>query len=191
MSQSSKMASNVWSLIKFYVTVHSLAPLGRGDLNTKIFLCVIFVSFVPLWLIFLMWYRVFGSNDSPIQPAALLAYVGVPGHFRGDDEGWFRVDLVLDPDCTLALDRYLVTEEGIRAELNNWAAWLEINAPEPAPLMQQMISTRQVFVWKQAGDERFNLALCHYLAQETVGLYQIDGQGFFAADGTLLVRDDS
>ena len=33
------------------------------------------------------------------------------------------------------------------------------------------------------------LALCRHLARETEGFYQVDGVGFFAADGTLLVRE--
>ena len=40
------------------------------------------------------WYRVFGTNDTEPDPAALLEHLQqlgfeVTGKFRGDDQGWF------------------------------------------------------------------------------------------------------
>src|SRR5215475_6522172 len=78
-----------------------------------------------------LWFRVFGGNDEQPEPAALLAYLhaqglAVPGHFRGDDEGWFAAEFEMEAGATpLYLERYLATEEGIRADLNTWAAWVE------------------------------------------------------------------
>jgi hypothetical protein len=78
-----------------------------------------------------LWYRVFGANESQPAPADLLAHLhgaglSVTGHFRGDDLGWFAAELVVAVGETpLQLERFLATEDGIRNELNTWAAWLE------------------------------------------------------------------
>ena len=147
-----------------------------------------------------MWFRVFGTNDAQPQPAALLEHLAaegleVTGQFRGDDLGWFRAELACGPD-SLPLERYLVSEEGIRAELNSWAAWLETCAPEAeqARLMERMIQARQLFTLQRPDDAEeagpVCVALCQYLAWATDGTYQIDGRGLFAADGTLLAADD-
>src|SRR5262245_25928836 len=98
-----------------------------------------------------MWYRVFGASAAEIQPADLLQQLHhqgleVTSHFRGDDQGWFRVEFGLD-GLPLTLERFLATEDGVRAELNNWAAWVELQEgnPNSGPLMQQIISTQQMF----------------------------------------------
>jgi hypothetical protein len=147
-----------------------------------------------------MWYRVFGSNYAVLEANELLEglnALGRPltGHFRGDDQGWYQVELVLLPEYeSLTLHRYLATEEDIRRELNAWAAGVEhLEGPESQRLMQQLISTTQLLAVQQpesgAGLEDFLVSLCQYLARETAGIYQVDGQGFFAGDGTLLVRE--
>lgn len=154
------------------------------------------------------WYRVFGSNHVQPSPAALLEELhqqGIPatGQFQGDDQGWFRARLALaDEDTPLELERYLAREEGIRPELNSWAAWLETceDNPHHAGLMERMIGTTQIFTLHDpsaAAEEdvaaRACRTLCRFLARETAGVYQIDREGFFAADGTLLVpeRDEA
>ena len=35
------------------------------------------------------------------------------------------------------------------------------------------------------------IALCRYLARETAGIYQVDGEGFFTADGKIIVAEQS
>jgi hypothetical protein len=149
-----------------------------------------------------MWFRVFGTNDAQPQPAALLEHLAaegleVTGQFRGDDLGWFRAELACGPD-SLPLERYLVSEEGIRAELNNWAAWIETceGNPHQGRLMQHMISTTQLFTLRQplqpadrALVEKVCVAVCQHLARETAGVYQADARGIFAADGALLLRE--
>ena len=83
------------------------------------------------------YYRVFGTADTEPQPAALLDHVRgcgseITGHFRGDDQGWFAADLMgADEDSVVRLERFLANEEGIRAELNTWAAWLETAQENP------------------------------------------------------------
>ncbi len=150
----------------------------------------------------LMYYRVFGANDSPVNPAALLEHLhglgfAVTGHFRGDEQGWFRAELVFpEADAKIALDRFLVGEEGIRDQLNTWAAWLETACPDQPQWLQILIGARQIFTLTcqdEDADKNRVQELClgasRFLAQEAAGIYQIDGQGFFRADGALIVGE--
>ena len=152
-----------------------------------------------------MWYRMFGANDAQPEPARLLEHLqqvdpGVTGKFHGDDLGWFRAELFFEEETApLSLERYLAAEEGLRAELNTWAAWLETaeDSPHHVPLMEQMIGATQVFTLEcpvELADDAAVAALCtaacRFLAGATAGVYQVDGQGFFRADGTLLVKEN-
>jgi len=129
---------------------------------------------------------------------AILDYLqrvdAVRGRFHGDDAGWFHADLV-SGDVTLLLDRYTADEEGIRAELNSWAAAVEAGcrrAGAGCGFMERIIQTRQLFTLQgPAGGrgELLCLALCEYLARATDGVYQADGEGFFTSDGCPLVPD--
>jgi hypothetical protein len=151
-----------------------------------------------------LWYRVFGGNDAQPVPAALLEHlrslgIDVSGNFRGDEQGWFAAELVFAADATpVHLERFLASEEGIRDDLNSWAAWLETAdySPNHEPLMQRVISTTQLFTLRKPIDhpneilvEKLCLGVCRYLAQETAGVYQADDEGFFAPDGTLLLQE--
>jgi hypothetical protein len=151
-----------------------------------------------------LWYRVFGTSEVQPEPAALLAAVHalgieVGGKFSTDDQGWLRAELALSADATpVYIERYLSTEEGIRADLNTWAAWLEAAdySPNHGPLMQHMISTRQLFTLRRPIDhpnevlvEQLCVGVCQFLARATAGVYQADDEGFFAADGTLLLQE--
>src|SRR5579884_2408487 len=98
------------------------------------------------------WWRVFGTIETGPEPAAVLQRLydlrlPVRGNFHGDDRGWFRAELCLNGEEPVHLERYLADEEGIRAELNTWAAWLEAQADARRSgwLMVQMIGTRQLF----------------------------------------------
>jgi hypothetical protein len=150
------------------------------------------------------WYRVFAVNEVHPEPAALLAHLhglrlAVTGRFRGDDQGWFRAELLLpEEDWAIEVDCYLATEEDVRQQLNTWAAWLETTPEGPVQdrLMLHVIGTRRVFT-VHAGENaeeppmELCLAVCRFLAAATAGVYQIDGEGFYAADGTLLVAEES
>jgi hypothetical protein len=147
------------------------------------------------------WYRVFAANDVHPEPAALLAHLhgaGLPvtGRFRGDDQGWFRCELLPEKGGAVEIDCYLATEEGIRQELSTWAAWLETTPPGAVQdrLMLHVIGSRRVLTVHAADDAEGEtaalcLAVCRFLAAATDGVYQVDGQGFFAADGALLVAE--
>jgi hypothetical protein len=145
------------------------------------------------------WFRVFGRSEAPVEMAALLEYLdalglAVKGRFWEDDLGWFRAEFRPHADAEpLLLERFLTDAEEIRAELNSWAAWLETREewPEHLRLMEHVIQTRQLFTIPRRGEGRdgFAVALCRYLASNAGGVYQVDGEGFFAADGTLLVEE--
>jgi hypothetical protein len=151
----------------------------------------------------LLWYRVFGTNDTEPAPAALLEHLHalshpVTGNFTGDDRGWYRAELVYAPTAgPVTLERFLVSEEGIRAELNTWAAWIETNEDNPhqARLMQHMIGTTQLFTLRQPETadtglaDRICLAACQFLARTTAGVYQADNLGFFDPGGLLLLKE--
>jgi hypothetical protein len=151
-----------------------------------------------------MWYRVFGTNDVPPDPDALRQHLHglgfeVAGQFQGDEQGWFRAEL-FSPEIhqPIALERYLATEEGIRDELNAWAAWVESagDSPTHVRLMQQLIGSTQLITIECPAASHHQAALAQlcgavgqFLAQQTAGVIQVDGQGFFAPNDTLLVRE--
>ena len=151
-----------------------------------------------------MWYRVFGTSPAEPAPTGLLGHLhqlgtAVGANFSGDEDGWFRADLVAEPaGDTVLLERYLVSEEGIRAELNNWAAWVEATGDGLVQerLMRHLIGTQQLFTVRPpdaAADAepvgRLCLDVCRFLVWETEGVYQVDDQGFFEPDGRPLLKE--
>jgi hypothetical protein len=145
-------------------------------------------------------YRVFAANEVDLPPATVLEFLHTldpqaSGNFRGDEEGWFEAEFKLPEfETTLRLERFLATEDGIRAELNTWAAWLETKEQNPhvGRLMQQMIGTKQVFTLREEGEQAGEACaeVCRFLARQSEGVYQVDGQGYFDAAGLLLVPED-
>lgn len=151
-----------------------------------------------------MWHRVFGRNEAPVPPSELAAELhaaGVPvePHFRGDDLGWTAGELRLPGlNTPVTLGRYLTDVDDIRAELNAHAAELETcdYSPHAAGLVERVALTRQLVVLRKPVDasdevalEKLLTAACRLLAARTDGVYQIDGQGWYAADGELLVQE--
>jgi hypothetical protein len=146
-------------------------------------------------------HRVFSAQARLPEPGALLEFVnsGGPtttGSFRGDDRGWFAVQLTSATGLELQVERFLADEEGIRAELNSWAAWLETmeNRPPIPALMVRVVTAAQVFTVVQPVradnvqcDSQACQMLCQYLASQTDGVYQLDGRGFFGGAGELLL----
>lgn len=121
-----------------------------------------------------------------------LHAAGLPAvaHFRGDDLGWTGGELVLG-DQRVAVERYLTKEDDLRDDLNTWAGWLETRTDQPRhrELMRQVIGTKQLITLKAAEDTQRCEEVCRWLAAGTGAVYQIDGRGFFAADGTLLLTE--
>jgi hypothetical protein len=147
------------------------------------------------------WYRVFGASAVEPAPAALLEMLqgiqaGATGRFSGDSEGWFKAELAFPPESgTIVVGRFLSSEDGIREELNSWAAWIETNEGNPYRdrLMRHMIGTAQVFTLLPSTDDDVPASVCvamsRFLARATDGVYQVDRHGFFAADGSLLFAE--
>jgi hypothetical protein len=151
-----------------------------------------------------MWYRVFGLSESEPSPAALAEHLHAAGlavepHFVGDDLGWTRGELRLPgPGTPILLQRFLASEDDIRDDLNAHAAVLETcdYSPNHGDLMRHVIQTKQLFVLRKPVDAADEVTLekvleesCRFLAAATDGVYQIDGQGWFAASGELLLQE--
>jgi hypothetical protein len=144
--------------------------------------------------------RVFGLSHDPPDLAALLEHfhargLAATGSFRGDDLGWTGGAIVLG-DVTVTIERYLTKEDDLRDDLNTWAGWLETRTDQPrhGELMQHVIGTKQLITLRPPPDgsaDRLCDEVCRWLAAQTQGVYQVDGRGFVAADGTPLLPDDS
>ncbi len=148
-------------------------------------------------------WRVFGRSDGAPDRDALAQTIlalapGAAIQWDEAEQGWLRCEIHLAGHVeSLQVDRFLRAEEGIRAELQAWAAWLETtDSPHTTELMQRLIGTQQVFTLKppetrsaDASIEQICLAVCQFLADATEGVYQIDERGFFSADGNLLVAE--
>jgi hypothetical protein len=151
-----------------------------------------------------MRYRIFGANDSPVEPGPFLEHLhglgfDITTSFRGDERGWFEADMLLaGEDEPIKLERFLASEEGVCAELHSWIAWLETtDSPHQDRLIRHLVATRQVLTISapqttETDDPQTELcrAACRYLASESDGVYQVDGQGLFAADGELLIPEN-
>jgi hypothetical protein len=147
-----------------------------------------------------MWYRIFGGSSTMPTREELrefldFRYGAARCDFFADGSGWYRGEVGVD-EIALQLERFGAEEPGIRAELNSWAAWLETREqqPEHARLMEKVIQTKQLFTLRAEGDTSRGagicLDLCRFLAEKTSGIYQIDGDGFFSAEGRLLVSEE-
>ena len=147
-----------------------------------------------------MWQRVFATSQAGPQPADLLANLhaagfATTGRFHGDDDGWFRAELVHEASGqAYELQRYLATEPGIRDELNAWAAWVELcDTPFQSTLMQHLVGTQQVYTLKAADDAvdlAYTESLCRWIAGRSGGIWQRDGVGFLRDDGTLMLAEE-
>jgi hypothetical protein len=148
------------------------------------------------------WYRVFGANTAQPEPAELLELLRERGitlkaSISGDQDGWYQAKLVDEADGScLMVERYLAEEEGIRQQFNTWAAWIESNNSAKEGLMERIINTRQLFTIQppagradKPGVQDVCRELARFFAQLTDGVYQIDDQGIFAADGELLLEE--
>ena len=151
-----------------------------------------------------MWYRVFGRGSEEVAAAALATHLHAAGlpvepHFKGDDLGWTSGELRLPGlNTPVMLERYLAREDEIRDDLNAYAALLETcdYSPNHGPLMERVVQSQQLIVIRKPVDAVNEIALenvlvesCRFLASNMDGIYQIDGQGWFAANGDLLLQE--
>jgi hypothetical protein len=152
-----------------------------------------------------MWYRVFGKLVKECPPEVISDALQNAGHpvrldFKGDDLGWSSLAVTFsDRDETpIMVERYITAEDDIRDDLNTWAGWLEsaTYSAKAKELMEPVIQAAEMITLRKpidhANDARLN-NLCEQLsqlfAQTTLGMYQVDGLGFFDATGTLLVEE--
>jgi hypothetical protein len=151
-----------------------------------------------------MFLRIFGLKDRNPSPVALTeclhaAGVAVVPHFRGDDLGWTSGELHFPAGGSpVTLERYLTAEDDLRDDLNTFAAELETMdfSPNSPDLMRHVIQTQQLITIRRPVDHADEAALetvlqaaCRHLAQVTEGIYQVDGQGWFTADGQILLPE--
>ena len=151
-----------------------------------------------------MWHRVFALSAESPPPSALAEHLHAAGlavvpHFKGDDLGWTAGELVLPGGGSPALvHRYLTDADDLRADLNAFAAELETMTfnPHHADLMRHVIQSKQLVTLRRPLDHADEAALdrlcdetVRLLAARTEGVYQIDGRGWFAAGGELLLPE--
>jgi hypothetical protein len=146
----------------------------------------------------LPWYRVFARSAESVQPAEVLTdltFQGAPvqGHFQADEHGWYRCELLTVPGIApIVVECFRASEEGVRPELQSWAAYLEtIDSPISQEFMLAITATAQVFTM-QLPDTRVADVLeqlCGNLACAADGVYQIDGRGFFWSNGALALGE--
>ena len=150
-----------------------------------------------------MIYRVFAPTELNVPPGRLAGAMHAAGfraepHFKGDDLGWTGGKLVLAGGAPVQLDRYLTDADDLRDDLNAFAAELETMSfsPEHVLLMELVIQTKQLIALRQPIDhadeahlEKLCTWLARYFATELGGIYQVDGKGYFAADGTLRLQE--
>ena len=73
------------------------------------------------------------------------------------------------------------------------AAVEEVDSLHQTSLMQHIISTTQLFTLQARqgrADEAFCRRLCQVLARATQGVFQVDGWGFYDAQGDFLAPDE-
>ncbi len=149
-----------------------------------------------------MWYRVFSRAGTAVSPAELVEHLHLVGfavepHFRGDDLGWTAGELRLAGVAhgeTVTFDRFLTEIDDLRGDLNNFAAEIEATGegPHQAALMQHVIQTQQLVAMRMPADVRLRelgREAVKYLASRSEGIFQIDGEGWFAGTGELLVPE--
>jgi hypothetical protein len=151
-----------------------------------------------------LWCRVFALSDAQPDPVGLAETVKaiVPTmevRFDDGELGWQAAQFDLADDATpLFLERFRRDEEGVRGDLQSWAAWLETcdHSPSHLSLMQHVTQTQQVFTLRKPIDfsnevllDQVCVAICQMIAGAVDGVYQIDGQGFFEMSGRLLLEE--
>jgi hypothetical protein len=150
-----------------------------------------------------MWYRVFCRSAAEVKPDDLLAHVQRPGravtaNFRGDDLGWTAAEFTVGPGSPVYAERYLTGEDDLRDDLNTWAAWLETQDHEPnhRRLMEHVVQSKQLVTVRKPVDhpnesavEDLCRALCQAVAGAADGVYQVEGDGWFTADGERLLTE--
>ncbi|MBM4096246.1 MAG: hypothetical protein ACKO9Z_03365 [Planctomycetota bacterium] len=149
------------------------------------------------------WHRVFARSEANPDPVALAelaqaTHAGTTCHFGADNDGWFSCEIRLPDGAVLNLDRYLAEEEGVRRDLNTWAAWIETcdYSDRVDELMEWVIQSRQFFTLRRplaaSNDlaiEKLSTGICRHLALVLDGIWQADGEGLYDASGEKLLQE--
>ncbi len=128
------------------------------------------------------WYRVFAAAET--CPAETLL---AGATFGQEGAEWFWAELP-----GVRIERFVPSDEGIRAELNNWAAVVEATLDEPIALMERIVQSRQLFTVQaeSMASEPEAERVARLLAAATQGCFQVDEGGWHDADGTLLAGSE-
>jgi hypothetical protein len=151
----------------------------------------------------LIWWRVFGIENIEVTPEEICTELTRQDlqfrpTFRGDDQGWFAAQLEMEHETSIQIERFLVREERMRGELNTWCAWLETqpNSAGQQRVLDALVAATQIFTLQEES-EHLDMPtvvcedLSRWLAIKLNGIYQVDGQGFFDADGNLLAAEST
>lgn len=151
-----------------------------------------------------MWLRVFGRSNQIPSPVLLVQTLHdkklpVVPQFKGDDLGWTEASFAFDQGSPILLSRYLTKEDDLRDDLNSYAAELEGYVsfqPAAGSLMEHTIQTQQLITIRKPVDHANEVKLeevceviCQILASQIDGVYQIDGRGWFTADGHRMIQE--
>ncbi len=135
-----------------------------------------------------MWLRIFSPTQADVPLERIQQFLHQQQrldllHASGDDLGWTTIRA-----GELIIERYLLEADNLRPELDTWAAVVESweAGDIGTRLMQRIIDTRQLFTL--IGGDRLE-EWARFLASETHGFYQVDGSGFFEADGTPIILE--
>jgi hypothetical protein len=150
------------------------------------------------------WIRIFGTNNWRPRASALVEHLLRAG-FRidsdvlGDDDDWEQVTLE-DPgtEAPVMLERMPPDSAEVCDEVEPLLEALErmddvVDVDQIEDVLRQ---TRQLFIvgipsglHSDETVERLSTTLSQFLAQQTKGIYQVDGEGFYDAKGMLLLEE--
>ena len=150
-----------------------------------------------------MWYRVFCRSTDSLDPRELVARLATPGRpvrgaFQPDDRTWSSGALQLGSGTPIYVERFGTAEDDLRNDLNTWAAYLETldYSPNHTRLMEHVVQTQQLFTIRKPLDHPTESAvddlcrgLCGELATAGDGIFQIEDEAWYSADGTLLLQE--
>lgn len=150
-----------------------------------------------------MWYRVFCRSDQLGPTEQWLAPVKsiVPEmqtKFTEDRLGWTEGELQFGPGAPVLVARFLTEVDSLRNDLNTWAAYLETMdySPNHGSLMERVIQSQQLITIRRPLDspnevicDRVCTELARALATAGDGIYQAEDDGWYSADGELLLKE--
>jgi hypothetical protein len=136
-----------------------------------------------------------------VKPDEILARLqarSVVGHFKGDDLGWTAAEIHVGKGTPVYADRYLTSEDSLRDDLNSWAGYLETldYSEQRFALMEHVIQTQQLVTIRKPLDhanevaiEDVCLAMCQAIAAAADGIYQVENEGWYSANGDCLLTE--